>query len=116
METQKPATYIQIQNRATCGWQMRKFAAALAVHHPTAPDGPYGDFYVEDYRQSGELLRGIYDVLELLGKTPNAFVNAEALAAMEREVRWAEGILAEEWVQEVLREAPELDGVEMIPF
>ncbi len=116
METQKPATFTQIQNRATCGWQMRKFAAALAVHHPTAPDGPYGDFDVEDYRKNGEMLRGIYDLLDLLGKTPNAYVNAEALAAMEREVRWAEEILAEEWVQEVLKDAPELEDEDAMPF
>ena len=115
--TRTKLTFEEIQRKAqACGWQIRDLAAMLAIDHPTDMAGPLGDYEADDYRRLGETLLGIDRVLELVGKTPNGFINREALDAMEREVRWAEEILAEEWVREELMRADEVLGRPTIPF
>lgn len=110
-------TYQDIQRKAGAyGWQIRDLAAMLAIHHPGDMAGPFGDFEADDYKRLGEDLLGIDRVLELVGKTPNGFINREALDAMKEVVRGAEEILAEEWVREELKQADEVLGRPTIPF
>jgi hypothetical protein len=64
---------------------------------------PYVDDYFEGFAALAATLSGIGEVLSILGETPNAYINPEALEALRPPVEFAASIEQEAWAQELLK-------------
>jgi nitrate reductase beta subunit len=82
------------------GRRMKLLAKATA----NMAEPPYIDDYFDGFEALAEKLWGIGTVLNMLGETPNAYINAEAMEALRAPVEFAAGIEEEEWAKELLKD------------
>ena len=66
-------------------------------------DPPFIDDFFEGFAATGETLWAIAKVLTILGETPNAYINQEAMEELESHVHVAAGIVGEDWAKEILK-------------
>lgn len=112
-------SYAQIKDGACNGWQIDQLSEILKIEHPCDPEGPLGYMDANEYQQLAKKLNGIYQVLDMLQTTANAYINREALDEMARHVLQAKAILAKKWVRGLLDRADETlktDPSLIIPF
>jgi hypothetical protein len=111
MTISSPLTYRQLITEANrLSLRMRRLHEALEAD--PLLEGPHGEDTEFDQMELIGLenqLYGIGSVLELLGHTPNAFVNPEAMDALREVVRKAAGVEQEPWAAVIL------DRVDPVP-
>ena len=67
------------------------------------PEPPYVDECFEGFAALAETLWGIGTVLSIIGETPNAYINPEAMEALRSPVEFAASIDEQEWAKELLK-------------
>lgn len=68
-----------------------------------APDQPYVDECFDGFDDLAEKLWAIGTVLKMIGDTPNAYINPEAIEGLRDVVQCAAGLEKLDWVAEVLK-------------
>src|SRR4051812_24381824 len=97
----KPMPFVTIRDLALAyGRRMDLLAGLMA---------PRGEFHSE-VSELAAALKGISLVLDLLGATPNAYVNREALDALQSRVTRAGAILAADWAEDLASRGEEAHG------
>jgi hypothetical protein len=102
MKKQSTLSFKEIQQVAGCAWKLEKLGRQLAIHHPCDPSGPYGDNEPQDYSRQAKTVRAIEIVMGIIGKTPNACINREALDALQDEVEFGLLMTKGNWIAEIL--------------
>lgn len=64
---------------------------------------PFIDDFFEGFATLGETLWSIATVLRILGDTPNAYINQEALEELQLTVEFAASLESQEWAKELLK-------------
>ena len=90
----KPVSFAEILEKASCNRELRRLAD---LRDKTAP---MHDDHTDYLREEAGIAESIEVVLGIIARTPNAFVNREALDALQNHVEVADSLLKtyrEDW-------------------